>query len=172
MLFCSNVCPRIRNFSWMKKLIFYWVKLARLDLMVILLCYSWFFHNLIFPHFILMVCFYFCSKSGDNSTSSLGDVVTGPRRPTPPASGKASLSQRQWLSLFFYFHPRWKVLHLSLLRMKKVWSIRKTWLFMGDVRHSAKWDSMGILCSNIPYIYISPSAQKPLSSSICISNVY
>ncbi|XP_053119233.1 voltage-dependent L-type calcium channel subunit beta-1 isoform X4 [Hemicordylus capensis] len=27
------------------------------------------------------------SKSGDNSTSSLGDVVTGPRRPTPPASG-------------------------------------------------------------------------------------
>ncbi|XP_034990764.2 voltage-dependent L-type calcium channel subunit beta-1 isoform X3 [Zootoca vivipara] len=28
------------------------------------------------------------SKSGDNSTSSLGDVVTGPRRPTPPATGK------------------------------------------------------------------------------------
>ncbi|XP_053119235.1 voltage-dependent L-type calcium channel subunit beta-1 isoform X6 [Hemicordylus capensis] len=28
------------------------------------------------------------SKSGDNSTSSLGDVVTGPRRPTPPASAK------------------------------------------------------------------------------------
>uniref|UniRef100_A0A8C9EVR3 Voltage-dependent L-type calcium channel subunit beta-1 n=1 Tax=Pavo cristatus TaxID=9049 RepID=A0A8C9EVR3_PAVCR len=28
------------------------------------------------------------SKSGDNSTSSLGDVVTGTRRPTPPASGK------------------------------------------------------------------------------------
>ncbi|XP_032567220.1 voltage-dependent L-type calcium channel subunit beta-1 isoform X1 [Chiroxiphia lanceolata] len=27
------------------------------------------------------------SKSGDNSTSSLGDVVTGTRRPTPPASG-------------------------------------------------------------------------------------
>ncbi|XP_077169258.1 voltage-dependent L-type calcium channel subunit beta-1 isoform X2 [Paroedura picta] len=26
------------------------------------------------------------SKSGDNSTSSLGDVVTGTRRPTPPAS--------------------------------------------------------------------------------------
>uniref|UniRef100_A0A7M4E2A1 Voltage-dependent L-type calcium channel subunit beta-1 n=1 Tax=Crocodylus porosus TaxID=8502 RepID=A0A7M4E2A1_CROPO len=28
------------------------------------------------------------SKSGDNSSSSLGDVVTGTRRPTPPASGK------------------------------------------------------------------------------------
>nr|XP_028559843.1 voltage-dependent L-type calcium channel subunit beta-1 isoform X11 [Podarcis muralis] len=28
------------------------------------------------------------SKSGDNSTSSLGDVVTGPRRPTPPATAK------------------------------------------------------------------------------------
>ncbi|XP_060112044.1 voltage-dependent L-type calcium channel subunit beta-1 isoform X4 [Heteronotia binoei] len=28
------------------------------------------------------------SKSGDNSTSSLGDVVTGTRRPTPPASAK------------------------------------------------------------------------------------
>ncbi|KAJ7313541.1 hypothetical protein JRQ81_005009 [Phrynocephalus forsythii] len=28
------------------------------------------------------------SKSGENSTSSLGDVVTGPRRPTPPASAK------------------------------------------------------------------------------------
>ncbi|CAH6776022.1 Cacnb1 [Phodopus roborovskii] len=27
------------------------------------------------------------SKSGDNSSSSLGDVVTGTRRPTPPASG-------------------------------------------------------------------------------------
>ncbi|KFO34900.1 Voltage-dependent L-type calcium channel subunit beta-1 [Fukomys damarensis] len=27
------------------------------------------------------------SKSGDNSSSSLGDVVTGARRPTPPASG-------------------------------------------------------------------------------------
>uniref|UniRef100_F6T7D4 Calcium voltage-gated channel auxiliary subunit beta 1 n=1 Tax=Ornithorhynchus anatinus TaxID=9258 RepID=F6T7D4_ORNAN len=27
------------------------------------------------------------SKSGDNSSSSLGDVVTGPRRPTPPVSG-------------------------------------------------------------------------------------
>nr|XP_041577464.1 voltage-dependent L-type calcium channel subunit beta-1 isoform X3 [Taeniopygia guttata] len=29
------------------------------------------------------------SKSGDNSTSSLGDAVTGTRRPTPPASGFA-----------------------------------------------------------------------------------
>uniref|UniRef100_A0A8B9S392 Voltage-dependent L-type calcium channel subunit beta-1 n=1 Tax=Apteryx owenii TaxID=8824 RepID=A0A8B9S392_APTOW len=29
------------------------------------------------------------SKSGDNSSSSLGDVVTGTRRPTPPASGKS-----------------------------------------------------------------------------------
>nr|XP_041577463.1 voltage-dependent L-type calcium channel subunit beta-1 isoform X2 [Taeniopygia guttata] len=28
------------------------------------------------------------SKSGDNSTSSLGDAVTGTRRPTPPASAK------------------------------------------------------------------------------------
>ncbi|XP_038609385.1 voltage-dependent L-type calcium channel subunit beta-1 [Tachyglossus aculeatus] len=28
------------------------------------------------------------SKSGDNSSSSLGDVVTGPRRPTPPISAK------------------------------------------------------------------------------------
>lgn len=32
------------------------------------------------------------SKSGDNSSSSLGDVVTGTRRPTPPASGKSGLS--------------------------------------------------------------------------------
>uniref|UniRef100_A0A670YQU7 Voltage-dependent L-type calcium channel subunit beta-1 n=1 Tax=Pseudonaja textilis TaxID=8673 RepID=A0A670YQU7_PSETE len=32
------------------------------------------------------------SKSGDNSTSSLGDVVTGPRRPTPPASGTLELT--------------------------------------------------------------------------------
>uniref|UniRef100_A0A8V5H2T2 Voltage-dependent L-type calcium channel subunit beta-1 n=1 Tax=Melopsittacus undulatus TaxID=13146 RepID=A0A8V5H2T2_MELUD len=30
------------------------------------------------------------SKSGDNSSSSLGDVVTGTRRPTPPASGKST----------------------------------------------------------------------------------
>uniref|UniRef100_A0A8B9FL26 Voltage-dependent L-type calcium channel subunit beta-1 n=1 Tax=Amazona collaria TaxID=241587 RepID=A0A8B9FL26_9PSIT len=29
-------------------------------------------------------------KSGDNSSSSLGDVVTGTRRPTPPASGKST----------------------------------------------------------------------------------
>lgn len=29
------------------------------------------------------------SKSGDNSSSSLGDVVTGTRRPTPPASDRA-----------------------------------------------------------------------------------
>ncbi|KAH0626900.1 hypothetical protein JD844_002193 [Phrynosoma platyrhinos] len=32
------------------------------------------------------------SKSGDNSTSSLGDVVTGPRRPTPPASGNLEMT--------------------------------------------------------------------------------
>ncbi|KAJ6660679.1 hypothetical protein lerEdw1_017676 [Lerista edwardsae] len=32
------------------------------------------------------------SKSGDNSTSSLGDVVTGPRRPTPPASGTLDMT--------------------------------------------------------------------------------
>ncbi|KAF7239110.1 Voltage-dependent L-type calcium channel subunit beta-1 [Varanus komodoensis] len=32
------------------------------------------------------------SKSGDNSTSSLGDVVTGPRRPTPPASGNLDMT--------------------------------------------------------------------------------
>uniref|UniRef100_A0A8C3SWX0 Voltage-dependent L-type calcium channel subunit beta-1 n=1 Tax=Chelydra serpentina TaxID=8475 RepID=A0A8C3SWX0_CHESE len=32
------------------------------------------------------------SKSGDNSSSSLGDVVTGTRRPTPPASGKTAPS--------------------------------------------------------------------------------
>uniref|UniRef100_A0A674JNB1 Calcium voltage-gated channel auxiliary subunit beta 1 n=1 Tax=Terrapene triunguis TaxID=2587831 RepID=A0A674JNB1_9SAUR len=32
------------------------------------------------------------SKSGDNSSSSLGDVVTGTRRPTPPASGKTTPS--------------------------------------------------------------------------------
>lgn len=34
------------------------------------------------------------SKSGDNSSSSLGDVVTGTRRPTPPASGKSCLQPR------------------------------------------------------------------------------
>lgn len=34
------------------------------------------------------LCFSPPSKSGDNSSSSLGDVVTGTRRPTPPASGK------------------------------------------------------------------------------------
>ncbi|XP_015276279.1 PREDICTED: voltage-dependent L-type calcium channel subunit beta-1 isoform X2 [Gekko japonicus] len=32
------------------------------------------------------------SKSGDNSTSSLGDVVTGTRRPTPPASGTLDMT--------------------------------------------------------------------------------
>ncbi|CAI5790360.1 voltage-dependent L-type calcium channel subunit beta-1 isoform X6 [Podarcis lilfordi] len=32
------------------------------------------------------------SKSGDNSTSSLGDVVTGPRRPTPPATGTLDMT--------------------------------------------------------------------------------
>ncbi|XP_004633753.1 voltage-dependent L-type calcium channel subunit beta-1 isoform X4 [Octodon degus] len=32
------------------------------------------------------------SKSGDNSSSSLGDVVTGTRRPTPPASGNEMTS--------------------------------------------------------------------------------
>lgn len=35
------------------------------------------------------LCFSPSSKSGDNSSSSLGDVVTGTRRPTPPASGKS-----------------------------------------------------------------------------------
>lgn len=34
------------------------------------------------------------SKSGDNSSSSLGDVVTGTRRPTPPASGKSCRQPR------------------------------------------------------------------------------
>uniref|UniRef100_A0A7M4E3E7 Calcium voltage-gated channel auxiliary subunit beta 1 n=1 Tax=Crocodylus porosus TaxID=8502 RepID=A0A7M4E3E7_CROPO len=32
------------------------------------------------------------SKSGDNSSSSLGDVVTGTRRPTPPASGTLDMT--------------------------------------------------------------------------------
>uniref|UniRef100_A0A8C5SPQ9 Calcium voltage-gated channel auxiliary subunit beta 1 n=1 Tax=Laticauda laticaudata TaxID=8630 RepID=A0A8C5SPQ9_LATLA len=50
------------------------------------------FSALIFQYLILIVCFCFCSKSGDNSTSSLGDVVTGPRRPTPPASGTLELT--------------------------------------------------------------------------------
>jgi hypothetical protein len=36
------------------------------------------------------------SKSGDNSSSSLGDVVTGTRRPTPPASGKSYCQPRGW----------------------------------------------------------------------------
>lgn len=36
------------------------------------------------------------SKSGDNSSSSLGDVVTGTRRPTPPASGKSCRHPRGW----------------------------------------------------------------------------
>lgn len=36
------------------------------------------------------------SKSGDNSSSSLGDVVTGTRRPTPPASGKSCRLPREW----------------------------------------------------------------------------
>uniref|UniRef100_A0A8D1NCR0 Calcium voltage-gated channel auxiliary subunit beta 1 n=1 Tax=Sus scrofa TaxID=9823 RepID=A0A8D1NCR0_PIG len=36
------------------------------------------------------------SKSGDNSSSSLGDVVTGTRRPTPPVSGKSCRHPMGW----------------------------------------------------------------------------
>ncbi|GAB1296762.1 Calcium channel voltage-dependent subunit beta 1 [Apodemus speciosus] len=35
------------------------------------------------------------SKSGDNSSSSLGDVVTGTRRPTPPASDPLELEEEE-----------------------------------------------------------------------------